>query len=149
MVSEDDGTGEPVQISYYLMEIETGAVSEEKTIEVKIDTTAPELTGITWFSHRYDSLNVSIKSNETGSIEYVLVEDPGTENVTVVFEPGDTKSVPVEAGVAANISFEGLEANKGYQLWQEYDRTDIYAMYLEEIMEDAVCDYNVFSRGQE
>lgn len=114
MVSEDDGTGEPVQISYYLMEIETGAVSEEKTIEVKIDTTAPELTGITWFSHRYDSLNVSIKSNETGSIEYVLVEDPGTENVTVVFEPGDTKSVPVEAGVAANISFEGLEANKGY-----------------------------------
>ena len=114
MVSEDDGTGEPVQISYYLMEIETGAVSEEKTIEVKIDTTAPELTGITWFSHKYDSLNVSIKSNETGSIEYVLVEDPGTENVTVVLEPGDTKSVPVESGIAANISFEGLEANKGY-----------------------------------
>ncbi len=31
-------------------------------------------------------------------------------------------------------------------LWQQYSRTDILSMYLDEIIEDAVCDYNVFQR---
>ena len=33
-----------------------------------------------------------------------------------------------------------------YEIWQRYDRTDILCMYMNEIIEDAVCDYNVFSR---
>lgn len=57
-------------------------------------------------------------------------------------------NVYATAGHAQDLKAD-VEGNKEYQLWQEYDRTDIYAMYLEEIMEDAVCDYNVFSRGQE
>lgn len=57
-------------------------------------------------------------------------------------------NVYATAGHAQDLKAD-MEGNKEYQLWQEYDRTDIYAMYLEEIMEDAVCDYNVFSRGQE
>ena len=32
------------------------------------------------------------------------------------------------------------------ELWQEYNRTDIQSMYLDEIVEDAVCDYNTFQR---
>ena len=57
-------------------------------------------------------------------------------------------NVYATAGHAQDLKAD-VEGNKEYQLWQEYDRTDIYAMYLEEIMEDAVCDYNVFSRGGE
>lgn len=33
-----------------------------------------------------------------------------------------------------------------YERWQEYDRTDILCMYMNEIVEDAEYDYNVFSR---
>ena len=61
---------------------------------------------------------------------------------------GALMNVYATAGHAQDLKAD-VEGNKEYQLWQEYDRTDIYAMYLEEIMEDAVCDYNVFSRGQE
>ena len=57
-------------------------------------------------------------------------------------------NVYATAGHAQDLKAD-VEGNKEYQLWQEYDRKDIYAIYLEEIMEDAVCDYNVFSRCQE
>ncbi|MCI9361128.1 MAG: metallophosphoesterase [Hungatella sp.] len=33
-----------------------------------------------------------------------------------------------------------------YEQWQEYDRTDILCMYMNEIVGDANCDYNVFTR---
>ena len=33
-----------------------------------------------------------------------------------------------------------------YELWQQYDRTSIMCMYMNEILEDAVVDYNEKSR---
>lgn len=53
-------------------------------------------------------------------------------------------NVYATAGRAQELKAE-VERKPEYELWKEYDRTDIYAMYLEEILEDAVCDYNVFS----
>ncbi len=48
------------------------------------------------------------------------------------------------AGRAVEIREDVLNS-WGYLSWKERSRTDIMAMYLEEILEDAVCDYNVFS----
>ena len=49
------------------------------------------------------------------------------------------------AGKALAIREDSLSM-PAYELWQRYNRTDILAMYLNEILEDAVCDYNVFRR---
>jgi len=46
------------------------------------------------------------------------------------------------AGRAWEIKEETMK-RPAYELWQEYNRTDILSMYLEEILEDAVCNYNV------
>lgn len=37
---------------------------------------------------------------------------------------------------------EGMMAEYGYELWQQYDRDSILCMYLNELLEDAVVDYN-------
>ena len=52
------------------------------------------------------------------------------------------------AGRAVEIREEAMEA-PGYIEWQEWERTNTMAMYINEILEDAVCDYNVFSRDGE
>ena len=52
------------------------------------------------------------------------------------------------AGRALDIREESTQL-PAYGLWQEYSRTDILAMYLNEIVEDAVCDYNIFKRPME
>ncbi len=52
------------------------------------------------------------------------------------------------AGKAQEIRQEALDS-WGYVVWQEYNREDILGTYLEEILEDAVCDYNVFRRDDE
>lgn len=52
------------------------------------------------------------------------------------------------AGRAVEIRQEALDSWE-YMLWQEYSRTDIKSMYLDEILEDAVCDYNTFQRDEE
>lgn len=52
------------------------------------------------------------------------------------------------AGRAYEIRTESMEM-PAYELWQEYSRTDILAMYLNEIIEDAVYDYNIFKRPME
>lgn len=49
------------------------------------------------------------------------------------------------AGKAVNI-MEWAESSPARELWQEYSRTDIQSMYLDEIVEDAVCDYNTFQK---
>lgn len=49
------------------------------------------------------------------------------------------------AGRAQEIREETMR-QPAYELWQEYSRTDILSMYLNEILEDAVCDYNVLQR---
>lgn len=36
-----------------------------------------------------------------------------------------------------------------YRTWQEFNRSEIRSMYLDEIFEDAVCDYNTFQRNDE
>ena len=37
-------------------------------------------------------------------------------------------------------------AMPAFNQWQEYDKTDIFCMYMNEIVEDAIYDYNVFTR---
>ncbi len=37
---------------------------------------------------------------------------------------------------------EGMMAEYGYELWQQYDRDSILCMYLNELLDDAVVDYN-------
>ncbi len=49
------------------------------------------------------------------------------------------------AGRAYEIKEECMQM-PAYELWQQYSRTNILAMYLNEIVEDAVCDYNIFKR---
>ena len=49
------------------------------------------------------------------------------------------------AGKVVEIA-EWAEAAPARQMWKEYSRTDIQSMYLDEILEDAVCDYNVFQK---
>lgn len=52
------------------------------------------------------------------------------------------------AGRAVEIRQQALDSWE-YLMWQEYSRTDIKSMYLDEILEDAVCDYNTFQRDEE
>ncbi len=52
------------------------------------------------------------------------------------------------AGKAVDVREEAMDS-WGYVVWSEYSRTDLMAMYLNEILEDAVCDYNVFRRDDE
>lgn len=52
------------------------------------------------------------------------------------------------AGKACEIKEECMQL-PAYELWQQYSRTNILAMYLNEIVEDAVCDYNIFKRPME
>lgn len=35
-----------------------------------------------------------------------------------------------------------IQSDRGYELWQEYDRTSLLCMYMNELLEDAVVDYN-------
>lgn len=49
------------------------------------------------------------------------------------------------AGRAVDLRQEVMEA-PAYDLWQNFARTSIQAMYLNEIIEDAVCNYNVLQR---
>ena len=51
------------------------------------------------------------------------------------------------AGKAFEVRQEALDAWE-YKLWQEYNRTNIQSMYLDEIVEDAVCDYNTFQKEE-
>lgn len=52
------------------------------------------------------------------------------------------------AGKAVEVRDEALES-WGYMVWKENNLSDIQSMYLDEILEDAVCDYNVFRRDDE
>lgn len=49
------------------------------------------------------------------------------------------------AGKAVDIMDWAL-SSPSRELWAEYSRTDIESMYLDEIIEDAVCDYNTFQK---
>ncbi len=52
------------------------------------------------------------------------------------------------AGRAVEIR-DDIRDSWAYQAWQEYRRSDIRSMYMNEILEDAVCDYNIFRRDDE
>lgn len=41
---------------------------------------------------------------------------------------------------------DSVLAMPAYKQWQEYERSDIFCMYMNEIVEDAEYDYNVFKR---
>lgn len=49
------------------------------------------------------------------------------------------------AGTACDVR-DFVEEDDNFELWQMYDRTSILCMYMNEIMEDAVRDYNEMSR---
>ncbi len=49
------------------------------------------------------------------------------------------------AGRAVEIR-DWAAASKTYELWEEYNRSDILSMYIDEILEDAYCDYNTFQK---
>ena len=37
----------------------------------------------------------------------------------------------------------------GYVVWQEHNRTGLLDLYLQEILDDGVRDYNIFRRDDE
>lgn len=76
--------------------------------------------------------------------DYVLTE----EKREIMAELYAILNVYAVAGKAYEIH-EEVTKLPAYSLWQEYSRTDIQAMYLNEILEDAVCDYNFFKRPSE
>lgn len=83
-----------------------------------------------FFNQAYDSLkNKEIKEKDKKSMAQLYAE----LNAYAV------------AGTAMEKKEETL-ANPAYQLWQEYDNNNILYLYMEEILRDAVCDYNTFRR---
>ncbi len=68
-----------------------------------------------------------------------------TEERTIMAELYALLNVYAVAGRAQEIRDHSM-ALPAYELWQEYSRTDILCMYLNEILEDAVCNYNVLRR---
>ena len=64
-----------------------------------------------------------------------------TQDIKEMAELYAELNVQATAGKAFEIR-DFIQQEYSYKLWQEYDRTSILAMYMDELLEDAVVDYN-------
>lgn len=116
---------EKVDVSSWAMEKNNPDVNLQE-----FETYADEFLQKVFYDEAYESLNgyeLSLEQKAEMAELYAIL------NVYAV------------AGKAYTIG-QGAMEFPAYEWWQEYSRTDILAMYLNEILEDAVCDYNVFTR---